>query len=351
MSAIDTAPAAPRFARFVSGLLRDPLVWLIVLIVVLGTVTSDYYLNAQNFGNLMRNIAVIGLLSLGMTVVLLTGRIDLSVAAVMIFSVIVGVVLAIQIGPMLGERWLVRGSTYAGPFLPVIAITLLAGAAIGAVNGIGVAYLKIPSFIMTLASLTALRGLNFILTNGHPYYFRSSLSGIIGDSSIAHVPLSFLLFLLVLGALMLFVNGTVVGGRFYAIGGNEKAALYAGVKTARYVVLAFVISGLCAAVAGIIFTSRLHSVDAPLASGYELTAITIAVIGGTSLAGGIGSPWRTLIASVAFAAGLNLLTMWGVGSWYQNLVIGIVLIVAVGLTGMKMQKRSPRRPAKRNNRP
>lgn len=345
MSATDTDPVPSRRVHFVSGLLRDPLVWLIVLIVFLGAATSDYYLNAQNFGNVMRNIAVIGLLSLGMTAVLLTGRIDLSVAAVMIFSVIVGVVVMTEIGPIIGERWLVRGNTYAGPFVPIIAITLVVGAALGAINGIGVAYLKIPSFVMTLASLTALRGLNFVLTNGHPYYFKSAMFSVIGDGSIAGVPLSFLVFLVVLAALMLFVNGTVAGSRFYAIGGNEKAALYAGVKTTRYVVLAFVISGLCAAVAGIVFTSRLHSVDAPLASGYELTAIAIAVIGGTSLSGGIGSPWRTLLGSVVFAAGLNLLTIWGVGAWYQNLVIGIVLIVSVGLSGITIRKRSQRRPA------
>ena len=135
-----------------------------------------------------------------------------------------------------------------------------------------------------------------------------------------------------------FINGSMRGGRFYAIGGNEKAALYAGIKTRRYVVLAYTISGLCAALAGIIFTARLKSVDAPLAAGYELTAIAIAVIGGTALAGGIGSPWRTLLGSIAFAAGLNLLAIWGVGTWYQNLAIGIVLILSVGLSTMSRKK-------------
>ena len=329
-----SAPAAEDLRRF----LRDPLVWLILAIGLVGALTSEYYLTAANFANLMRNVAVIGLLSLGMTVVLLTGRIDLSVAAVMIFAVIVGVVVMTKVGPMLGERWLVRGNTYSGPIVPVIAIALLSGIGIGAVNGIGIAYLKVSSFIMTLVSLTALRGLNYVLTNGHPYYLKSPVYGWIGDGTVAGLPVSFLIFLAVLTLLMLFVNGTVTGSRFYAIGGNEKAALYAGIKTARYVLLAFMISGLCAAIAGIVFTARLKSVDAPLASGYELTAIAIAVIGGTALSGGIGSPWRTLLGSIAFASGLNLLAIWGVGTWYQNLIIGIVLILAVGLSPMSRNR-------------
>lgn len=342
MSAAEiSAPAAPRGSPFLASLVRDPIVWLIVAIFVVGALTSEYYLTALNLENLMRNVAVIGLLSLGMTVVLLTGRIDLSVAALMIFSIIVGVVVMAKLGPVLGERWLVRGNTFAGPIVPVMLIALATGALVGAINGIGVAYFKVASFIMTLVTLTALRGFNYVLTNGHPYYLKSPIYSWIGDAKLAGLPVSFLIFIAVLLVLMAFVNGTVRGGRFYAIGGNEKAALYAGIKTQRYVVLAFVISGVCAAIAGIVFTARLKSVDAPLAAGYELTAIAIAVIGGTALSGGIGSPWRTLLGAVAFASGLNLLAIWGVGTWYQNLVIGIVLIVAVGLSKMSRRKVNP----------
>ena len=334
-------PAKPRVAPFLAGLLRDPIVWLIVAIFVVGALTSEYYLTALNLENLMRNVAVIGLLSLGMTVVLLTGRIDLSVAALMIFSVIVGVVAMANLGPMLGERWLVRGNTYAGPIVPVMLIALATGIVVGAINGIGVAYFKVASFIMTLVALTALRGFNYVLTNGHPYYLKAPVYNWIGDAKLAGLPVSFLIFIAVLLALMAFINGTVRGRRFYAIGGNEKAALYAGIKTQLYVVLAFVISGLCAAIAGIVFPARLKSVDAPLAAGYELTAIAIAVIGGTALSGGVGSPWRTLLGAVAFASGLNLLAIWGVGTWYQNLAIGIVLIVSVGLSKIGRRKSNP----------
>ena len=331
-TATDTRPLWP------GKLLRDPLIWLILGIVILGSLTSPYYFTLHNFDNLMRSIAVIGMLSLGVTVVLLTGRIDLSVAAVMVFSVILAVVVAASIGDATGARWLVRGNSFVGPSGLVIAVTLLAGCLAGLVNGIGVAYLKVSSFIMTLVMLTALRGGNYILTNGHPYYLQSEAIGWIGEATVLGIPFSFVVFVFVLGLLAWLIGATAFGRRIYAVGGSERAAAYAGLKTDRYVVLAFVISGLCAAVAGVLFTARLKSVDAPLASGYELTAIAIAVIGGTALSGGIGSPWRTLLGALAFAGGLNLLSIWGVGTWYQNLAVGIALLVAVGLSPASRQK-------------
>jgi ribose/xylose/arabinose/galactoside ABC-type transport system permease subunit len=324
----------PAFSSLLSPLRREPLLGLIAAILLLGAFTSEYYLTGQNIENLLRSVSVFGLLALGMTVVMLTGRIDLSVAATMIFSIVVAVKLMVLMGDAMGLRWLVKGNTYAGPALPFLLIAIVTGGLVGAVNGIGIAYLRVAPFIMTLVSLTALRGFNYVLTDGHPYYLRSPVFGFIGDKVLLGIPLSTLVFLLILVAMILFVNGTVAGGRFYALGGSERAARYAGIRTERYVVLAYVLSGLCAAVAGILFTARLKSVDAPLASGYELTAIAIAVIGGTALSGGIGSPWRTLLGSLVFAAGLNLLAIWGIGTWYQNLIIGTVLIVAVALSGL-----------------
>ncbi len=324
----------PRKSR-IPTLLRDPLVWLIVAVVVVGSLTSPYFLTPLNLANTMRNTAAIGLLSLGMTSVLLTGRLDLSVAATMVFSVIVGVVVTVEIGALIGERWLVRGNQFAGPPMLVIAITIITGIIVGVLNGIGVAYLKVASFIMTLVTLTALRGLNFILTNGHPYYLRGPTFDWIGDSVYFGFPSGFLIFILVLFVLLVFLKGTVAGSRFYAIGGNEVAAFYTGIKTNRYVVLAFAISGGCSALAGVVLTSRLKSVDAPLGSGYELTAIAIAVIGGVSLSGGIGSPVRIVLAAILFAAVLNLFGIWGVSTWYQNLTIGLALIIAVGISSVR----------------
>jgi len=324
-------------SRSLLRLFKDPLIWLIVLVFIVGIITSPYFLTPLNLANAIRNSAAIGLLSLGMTMVLLTGRIDLSVAATMVFSVIVGVTITTQIGAVLDERWIVRGNSFVGPPMLVIVITLLAGIGVGILNGIGVAYLKVASFIMTLVMLTALRGLSYIFTNGAPFYLKGATFDWIGDSVYLGMPTGFLIFLAALAVMLLFLKGTVAGSRFYAIGGNEIATMYAGIKTARYVVAAFAISGGCAALAGIVLTARLKSVEAPLGGGYELTAIAIAVIGGVSLAGGIGSPWRTFLATLLFALGLNLFGLWGVSTSYQNLIIGLVLIVAVGISSIRQR--------------
>ena len=129
------------------------------------------------------------------------------------------------------------------------------------------------------------------------------------------------------------------GRRIYAIGGDEKTARFAGVRVQRWIVLVYMASGLCAALAGLVFTARLTSVDAPMGSGYELIAIAIAVLGGTSLAGGHGSPYRTLCAALVFATGLNLLTLHNVNAWYQDLIIGLVLIAAVALIQWLQQRK------------
>ena len=322
-----TAVSAPKLGRIV----KEPTLWLILAILILGAATSPHYLSALNIQNLLRNAALVGLLATGMTFVLITGRIDLSVAANMVFSVIIGVVITAWIGHELGLRWIVKGNTFAGSPLLFIVISLATGVAVGAINGIGVAYMKVASFIMTLVSLTALRGLSYLATNGAPFYLKGSFFNWMSDALWLGVPVSFVLLVLLVMLAQAFLSRTVAGNRLFAIGGNETATLYSGIKTNRYIVAAFALSGLFATVAGLVFTARLKSVEAALAQGYELTAIAIAVIGGIALGGGTGSLWRVLAAAVIFSAGLNLLAIWGVPTWYQNLTIGTVLILAVGL--------------------
>jgi ribose/xylose/arabinose/galactoside ABC-type transport system permease subunit len=330
-----TAPVVSQPAAanpILAAAFRNPLLWLAVAIVVLGCVTSDYYLSTQNLQNLARSVAVFGLLAMGMTLVLLTGRIDLSVGASMIFSVIAAVQLMVLFSDVTHVKMVARGSNFVGPAAPLIAMTIVTGAVVGLVNGVGTAYGRIAPFVMTLATLTGLRGLSYVLSSGHPYYLQSPAYVWFGDALVFSVPMSLIIYVAVFALLAWVVGQTIVGRRLYAIGGEERTARYAGIPVERWVVLAYVASGVCAAIAGILFTARLKSVDAPLASGYELTAIAIAVIGGTTLSGGQGSPWRTLCGGVVLAMGLNLLTLWSVNSWVQNIVVGLVLIAAVALT-------------------
>ena len=314
-----------------SGILKDPILWLLVSIVIVGAATSPHYLSELNIQNLLRNAALVGLLATGMSIVLITGRIDLSIAANMVFATIIGVVVTAWIGREFDVRWIVRGNTFVGSPVVFIAVSIMTGVAIGIVNGIGVAYLKVASFIMTLVSLTALRGMGYLATNGAPFYLKGETFNWLGDAVLLGVPVSFALFIILVAVTHFFLTSTTTGGRLYAIGGNETATLYSGIKTKRYIVTAFALSGFFATVAGLVFTARLKSVEAALAQGYELTAIAIAVIGGVALGGGTGSLWRVLLAAVTFAAGLNLLAIWGVPTWYQNLAIGAVLVLAVAM--------------------
>ncbi|MGS0897213.1 ABC transporter permease [Burkholderia stagnalis] len=328
------APAAGRGLRFplrraVRAVAGQPLVWLIATLLLVAYFTSQYFFSASNLESLMRDTAIYGFLAMGVTLVMLTGRIDLSVAAVMIFSVIASIQTIAFVGSWFDIRMIVRGGTYVGPALPLVLLTLLYGLIAGIVNGVGVAYGRIAPFVMTLVTLSALRGLGFLLTNGHAFYVSSDAYQWLGDAHVAGVPIGTAAYVAVFLVLAWTLHMNVAGKRIFAIGGDEQTARYAGINVRGWIVAVYAASGLCAACAGIVFTSRLMSVDAPLAKGYELSAIAIAVLGGTSLAGGYGSPFRTFCGGLIFTIGLSLLNMWGVGAWYQNLIVGAVLIAAV----------------------
>jgi len=321
-----------------AAVLRQPMLWLLAALLAAGALSSPYFLSADNLANLLRQVAVFGLLALGMNLVMLTGRIDLSVGATMVFSVIAAVELMVLAGGVLEVRMMGRGNTYVGPAVPVVVLTLAMGALVGLINGLGVAYGRVAPFIMTLVTLSALRGLSYVLSNGRPYYLRTDTYRWLGEAHVGPVPVAALVLLAVFVVFAWILHAHVAGKRIYAIGGDEKTARFAGVRVGRWLLAVYVASGLCAALAGLILTSRANSVDAPMATGYELSAIAIAVLGGTSLAGGQGSPYRTLCAALVFAAGLNLLTLHDVNAWYQDLIIGIVLIAAVA-AAVRLQRR------------
>ncbi len=318
--------------------------------VVVGTTTSQYFMTPANIANLLRSMAVPGVLALGMTFVLLVARIDLSVAALMIFAPIVGVSVVDLAGDIFGFRVLVRGNSYAGSAFALIAIALVTGPVIGLISGIGVVYGRITSFIMTLAMMQALRGLNYVLTNGHAFYLQVPGFTWIGKLHIFGLPFSFVIFATVTVLAMLVLHYTIVGRRLMAIGGDEKAALLAGINVKFWVIFTFVVSGFCAGLAGILFTSRLQSVDAPLALGFELTAIAFAVVGGVSLSGGKGSPYRTFLGALVISTMLNVFNMWGLNTWYQNIATGgiVILVVMIDRFAHERQMKSKRAAFKFN---
>ncbi len=314
----------------IANLLKTNMLLVVfAVMVIIGATTSEYFLTSLNMANLLRSMAVPGLLALGMTFVLLVARIDLSVAAVMIFAPIVGVSVMDLMGDAFGFRVLVRGNSFVGSTAGLIIIALIAGPLLGLINGIGIVYGRITSFIMTLAMMQALRGLNYVLTNGHAFYLQVPSFTWIGKQSFLGVPLTFMIYALMTVLATVILRYTIVGRRLMAIGGDEKAALLAGINTKFWIIIAFVASGFCASLAGIMFTSRLQSVDAPLGLGFELTAIAFAVVGGVSLAGGKGSPYRAFLGALVISGMLNIFNMWGLNTWYQNIATGSIVILVV----------------------
>ncbi|MES1266000.1 MAG: ABC transporter permease, partial [Variovorax sp.] len=254
---------APRAASSIRAVLKQPLLWLCIALLAVGALSSPFFLAADNLANLLRQVTVFGLLALGMTLVMLTGRIDLSVGATMVFSVIAAIELMILVGGQIDLRVMGRGNTYVGPTAPLVALTLLVGALVGLVNGLGVACGRVAPFIMTLVSLSALRGLSYVLSNGRPYYLRSESYRWLGEATLLRVPVGGFVLAAVFVAMAWLLHAHVAGKRIYAIGGDEKTARFAGVQVNRWIVAVYVASGVCAALAGLVLTSRSTSVDAP----------------------------------------------------------------------------------------
>ena len=311
------------------------LLLVFFIIFILGTLTSEYFFTLINLQNMIRNMAVPGILALGVSFVFLVSRIDLSVGSLTIFGPILAVSSLAYLGDVFDFKVLVRGNQYVNSALFIVIISLITGIIVGLLNGIGVMYGKITSFIMTLAMMKALWGLNYVLTSGHAFYLQVPTYTWMGTLNIFYIPFSTWVFVLMTIIGSIIMKYTIVGRRIYSIGGDEKTSRLAGINVTFWVILAFIMSGFCASVAGILFSSRLQTVDAPLAVGFELTAIAFAVVGGVSLTGGRGSPYRAFLGTLIMGALFSLFSMWGLNTWHRNIVVGIIIILVVMLDQKK----------------
>jgi len=315
--------------------LNNILLFIFFIICIVGTFTSEYFLTLTNLQNMVRNMAVPGLLALGVSFVFLVSRIDLSVGSLTIFGPILAVSSLAFFGDIFDFKVLVRGNQYANSAAYIVIISLITGIVVGLLNGIGVMYGRITSFIMTLAMMKALWGLNYVLTHGHAYYLQIPTYTWMGTLNVFFIPFSTWVYIFLTIIASLIMKYSIVGRRIYSIGGDEKTARLAGINITFWVILAFVMSGFCASVAGILFSSRLQTVDAPLAVGFELTAIAFAVVGGVSLTGGKGSPYRAFLGTIVMGALFSLFSMWGLNTWHRNIVVGIIIILVVMLDQQK----------------
>ncbi|MFI6933243.1 substrate-binding domain-containing protein [Streptomyces sp. NPDC050287] len=301
-------------AAAVRRLLLDngALTALIVLVVAMSALSGDF-LTTDNLLNVGVQAAVTAILAFGVTFVIVSAGIDLSVGSVAALS---ATVLA----------W--SATSHGVPVVIAVVLAVATGIAAGLVNGFLVAYGKLPPFIATLAMLSVARGLSLVISEGSPIAFPDSVSHL-GDTLGGWLPVPVLV-MVVMGLIAAFVLGrTYIGRSMYAIGGNEEAARLSGLRVKRQKLAIYAFSGVFAAAAGVVLAARLSSAQPQAADGYELDAIAAVVIGGASLAGGTGKASGTLIGALILAVLRNGLNLLNVSAFWQQVVIGVVIALAV----------------------
>nr|WP_206346006.1 substrate-binding domain-containing protein [Streptomyces thermoviolaceus] len=285
---------------------------LIVLVIALSALSGDF-LTTDNLLNIGVQAAVTAVLAFGVTFVIVAAGIDLSVGSVAALS---ATVLA----------W--SATSHGVPVVLAVILAVATGVAAGLVNGFLISYGKLPPFIATLAMLSVGRGLSLVISQGSPIAFPDSVSHL-GDTLGGWLPVPVLV-MVVMGLITAFVLArTYIGRSMYAIGGNEEAARLSGLKVRKQKLAIYALSGLFAAVAGIVLAARLSSAQPQAANGYELDAIAAVVIGGASLAGGTGKASGTLIGALILAVLRNGLNLLSVSAFWQQVVIGVVIALAV----------------------
>jgi ribose transport system permease protein len=308
------------FKKFLAD--NGALVGLVVLCIALFIATPDF-LTGRNIINIGIQVSTVAVLAFGVTFVIVAGGIDLSVGSVAALSAMV-------------SGWFFSTAGLPG-WLALIG-GLVAGLAAGVVNGLAGAYGKLPSFIATLAMLSVARGLTLVISDGKPVPTSPQVSFLGGDIGPVPVPI---IVLVIAAAIASFVlNRTVLGRSMYAVGGNAEAARLSGLPVRRILVIVFGLSGLFAALAGLLLAGRLDSAQPQAASGYELDAIASVVIGGASLAGGVGRISGTFIGALVLVVIRNGLNLLNVSSFWQQVVIGLVIALAVGFDVLRRKTRS-----------
>lgn len=291
---------------------------LLAFILILGILTilsPTAFARPANLINILKQASINGILAMGMMFVILSGGIDLSVGSIVALS---GVIAASFAHP--GEY----------PLIVPVVLSIVAGAVVGLFNGIGVAYGNIPAFIVTLGSMTIVRGLALIASNGQPVFgvtkaFEGIAGGFIGDA----IPRLVAYFTVVTIICAFILTKTVFGRRVYAVGGNEVAAKVSGINVERIKIAVYTISGFLAGLAGLLLASRIVSGNPTSGQSYELDAIAAAIIGGVSMSGGAGKWYGTVIGALLIAVISNGLDILNVSSHFQLLIKGSIIIVAV----------------------
>lgn len=294
-----------------SLLLNTGFALAFVVLVAVASATSESFLTESNLTNLLRQMVTTGLLALGMLIVILTGGIDLSVGSIVGFAGIMAAGLVADL-----------------PVPVAMALAVVAGAGFGVINGVLVARFRLAPFVVTLAALTTIRGFTYV-------YSETPISPVeanflwLGTETLGPIPIAAIIMLAAFAVAWVFLRRTPAGRAIVAIGGNEEAVRLAGISVQRHLLLAYAISGFCAGLAGVILASRVGIAQPSVGVAFELNAIAACVIGGASLAGGRGTVIGTLGGVLLLGLIDNLLTLYDVQSYWQQVLKGLIIALVV----------------------
>jgi ribose transport system permease protein len=292
---------------------------VLIVICILFALLTPNFLTQNNIVNVVRQASINIVLAAGMTFVILTGGIDLAVGSVLGFTAVIAVVASLS--PALS--W------------AAVPLALLAGLLVGVLTGMTVAYIGLPPFIVTLGTYTAIRGAAYLAAGGTTVINSKIGFAWIGNGYLGPVPWLVVIALLVIAVSAFILHSTVLGTHVYATGGNAQAARLTGIPVPLVLIFAYGVSGLLSGLGGVMSASRLYSAQGQLGIGYELDAIAAVILGGTSFSGGIGTVFGTLIGALIIAVLNNGLTLMNVSFYWQLVIKGAVIILAVTLDKLR----------------
>jgi len=317
-----TVPASGKFRAYLgkSGLLLA----LILLFVILSLIAPNF-LTPRNMLNVLRQVSFVGIIACGMTLTLIAAEVDLSVGSVVALTSSLLGVLNVKLGV---------------PIPAAIAICIVEASLVGAFAGFLRIKWDIPSMIVTLALMLSLRGVAFVLTNAYPIPITDDTFAFLGSGYVLGIPVPAILFLVTMGIFQLISTRTVYGRSVYAVGGNAESTRLSGIPVNRIRIAIFTTTGGLAAISGVLLTSRLNSGYAGVGTGWEFDTISAVIIGGTSLFGGEGTMFGTLLGVLFIGLLANGMVLLGVNPYMQDVVRGLIILAAVLLSALQRPKAS-----------
>lgn len=286
----------------------------LILLCIVMSFASPYFLSLTNLMNVLRQSTLIGIVAAGMTMIIITGGIDLSVGSVLSLS------SCLTAGMIIWYGWNVWLS---------VALGIIIGAVFGLLNGLLITQIPLPPFIATLGIMGVARGLAFVYTGGAPIYTFPKSFRYLGQGMIGPVPFPVILMLIIYVLFYILLKRTKLGRYTYAIGGNEEAAILSGIQVGKFKTVVYALTGALAALAGMILAARLDAATSVAGDGFELDVIAAVVIGGTSLSGGQGGVIGSLIGALIMGVVRNGLNLLLVSSHWQRVILGVIILVAV----------------------